>query len=672
VSASTTGQENWAHWPKLRDAATVAWPCLLHGLRIAAAASLALFVAYTLELDNAYWAGGTAAVVCQPGLGASLRKGWYRAIGTVVGAVAIVLLVAAFPQQHIVFLVGLALFTGLCGFVGAMLRNFAGYGAVLAGVTAVVVASDFINDAGQTFHFAVTRASEIIIGILSAELVLIVTNRGTARGRLAVAWADVARAIASGLADTLVAGPDTQVTLGARREMIRRVIALDPIIHEATGEAPDMDRRYRTLQAGAEGMFSAISAWRGIANHFDASWDSAVRDDTATLLPAIALVRDGDWLDDPEAVRQACDAMAQSFQAMPAADTSTRFLVDRMTEALRGLQRAANGLVLVAAPGGEIVDSHATYLRVPDMLPAMINGLRVMLLVLAVAFEWVGTKWSGGQAMLEFAALILLLFSTQTEDVYPYVVEFAIGATISVALAGVVNFVVLPTQHDFLGLSLASACVLVPFGALAAGRWHKSLFAGLVLMFLLVLTPENQQSYDTDKFLNTGLEVIAGAIAAAVAMRLVPPVSPPRRVKRLLALTLRDLRRLAVARRWRSRTDWTILCSQRLAAMPAQAAPVELAQLVAALSAGEAVIDLRDARAELAGRGTLDRALASLAAPNSAGTRHWLARFSTEQALGEAPEALPGMRGRAAAAIIAETLARHGAFFDSTASLVWS
>ena len=293
------------------------------------------------------------------------------------------------------------------------------------------------------------------------------------------------------------------------------------------------------------------------------------------------------------------------------------------------------------------------------------NGLRVVLMVLAAELEWVGTKWSGGENMVEFAVLILMLFSMQTEDVYPNVVDFTIGTMISVALAAIVNFVVLPTQHGFLSLSLASACVLVPFGALAAWRWRKSLFTGIVLMFLLVLKPENQQSYDTYKFLNTGLEVIAGAIAAAIAIRLVPPLSPLRRARRLLALTLRDLRRLAVRRRWRSRTDWMILCSQRCAAMPEQATPLQRAQLLAALSAGEAVIDLRDTSAELAGRGALDRALASLAAPNSAGARHWLARFSAEQALGEAPEALLGMRGRAAAATIAETLGRHSAFFDS-------
>src|SRR5437879_9303499 len=82
----------------LRSAA----PALLFGLRLWAAVCLALYIAFWLHLDNAYWAGTSAAIVSQPSLGASLRKGWFRVIGTVIGAVAIVVLTAYFPQQRIV------------------------------------------------------------------------------------------------------------------------------------------------------------------------------------------------------------------------------------------------------------------------------------------------------------------------------------------------------------------------------------------------------------------------------------------------------------------------------------------------------------------------------------------------------------------------------------------
>jgi uncharacterized membrane protein YccC len=82
---------------------------LLFGLRLWVAVCLALYVAYWLELDNAQWAGISAAVVCQLSLGASLRKGSFRMVGTVVGAVAIVILTACFPQDRVGFLLGLAL-----------------------------------------------------------------------------------------------------------------------------------------------------------------------------------------------------------------------------------------------------------------------------------------------------------------------------------------------------------------------------------------------------------------------------------------------------------------------------------------------------------------------------------------------------------------------------------
>jgi uncharacterized membrane protein YccC len=60
---------------RLTNASRAAGPPLLFGLRLWVSVCLALYIAFWLELDNAYWAGTTAALVCQPHLGASLRKG---------------------------------------------------------------------------------------------------------------------------------------------------------------------------------------------------------------------------------------------------------------------------------------------------------------------------------------------------------------------------------------------------------------------------------------------------------------------------------------------------------------------------------------------------------------------------------------------------------------------
>src|SRR6201982_1649487 len=112
-----------ARWvAEAANAARAAGPPLLFGLRLWASVCLALYVAFWLELDNAYWAGTSAAIVCQPQLGASLRKGWFRMVGTLVGATMIVILTACFPQDRIAFLVLLALWGGICAFAATVLR----------------------------------------------------------------------------------------------------------------------------------------------------------------------------------------------------------------------------------------------------------------------------------------------------------------------------------------------------------------------------------------------------------------------------------------------------------------------------------------------------------------------------------------------------------------------
>src|SRR5271168_3258040 len=104
MSSATNLISHFNDTERLRQAVAAAGWALLHGLRLWASVCLAFYIAFQLELDNAYWAGVTAAIVCQPQLGASLRKGWFRMIGTMVGAIAIVVLTACFPQDRVVFL----------------------------------------------------------------------------------------------------------------------------------------------------------------------------------------------------------------------------------------------------------------------------------------------------------------------------------------------------------------------------------------------------------------------------------------------------------------------------------------------------------------------------------------------------------------------------------------
>ena len=122
---SKSGGAPLAEW--LRDAT----PALLFALRLWASVCLTYYVTFALQLSDPTWAVTTAAIVCTPVLGASLRKAFFRMIGTVVGAIGIVILAALVRQDRIGFLVGLALWCAVSAFIATLLRNFAAYAAAL-------------------------------------------------------------------------------------------------------------------------------------------------------------------------------------------------------------------------------------------------------------------------------------------------------------------------------------------------------------------------------------------------------------------------------------------------------------------------------------------------------------------------------------------------------------
>ncbi|HYZ84073.1 MAG TPA: FUSC family protein, partial [Bryobacteraceae bacterium] len=236
-----------------------AGPALLFGLRLWASVCLALYVAFWLQLHDPSWAGTAAAIVCEPTLGASLRKSRFRLIGTVVGAVASVALTAGFPQDRGPFFVSLALWCGACAFVSTLVRNFAAYAAALAGYTAVIIASGQLGSVGglngDAFTLAITRVTEIGVGIVSAGIVLAGTDLGGARRRLATLIAGLATGIVTKFTATLqTAGPNLPDTQPIRRDFIRRVIALDPIIDQVVGESSEIHYHSPVLQQAVEGL----------------------------------------------------------------------------------------------------------------------------------------------------------------------------------------------------------------------------------------------------------------------------------------------------------------------------------------------------------------------------------------------------------------------------------
>jgi uncharacterized membrane protein YccC len=668
-----------AGW-SIMGAALSAGPALFFGLRLLAAVSLALFVAYRLELDHATWAGTSAAIVCQPSLGASLRKGSFRMIGTLAGAVASVALAACFPQDRAGFLAGLALLGAACGFVAAIQRNFASYGAALAGVTAVVIASDLFGPTGgvhgEIFTLALTRVSETCVGIVCAGIVLVGTDFGRARRRLAIQFAALCAEVTGGLAGRL-AEPVAEETRSVRRDLIRRVIALDPIIDQAIGEDAGLYYRSRGLQAALEGLATALAGWRVVASHLERlppderrQAADAVRRVLPWALRSAPVGGDATrWAADAPGLRRACAAAVRALVALPADTPSLRLLADGTAEALIGLSRALQGLMLLNDPHQRTVQPRVARLPVPDLLPALTNAARVFIVIGAVELFWIATAWPSGALAVTWSAIFVITSPPNADVAYVTAKSRLLGVSLAAALAAIVKFAVLPGNESFAGLGIAIGLVLVPAGALSTLSRQAAMFGATTSWFISLLNPEDQITYDPQQFYNSALAIVAGAGAATLAFRLLPPLTPAFRVHRLLALTLRDLRRLATAPVPPTRSHWESKIYGRLSVLPEQAEPLQRAQLLAARSIGTEILRLR----RIARRSRLgidiDAALASVACGQSGHAIECLARI--DQALAVLPRVGPGaaviLRAQGSIRAISEALAQHASYFDSEA-----
>lgn len=656
-------------------------PSLLFGLRLWASVCLALYVAYWLQLDNAFWAGTSAAIVCQTRLGASLRKGWFRMVGTIVGAVFIVVLTACLPQQRTAFLLILALWVGACALVATLLQNFSSYAAALAGITAMVIAGDLLGSVGgangQVFFFAYTRASEICIGIVCAGVVLAATDVGDAPRRLVALVADITAEIMHQLALTLSrAGPAAPDSRTIRRELIRRVIALEPVIDEVIGESSQLRAHLPILYAAVNRLLDALASWRTVAAHLREAPDFARRDaasvlhrlprDLYTAPPGRVSVDTLEFVQ----LRERYDALSRTLIEMPAVTPSLRLLADHTAQALAGISAAVNGLVLlVDGPALRIPRSAGIRLRVPDWLPAYINATRAVVTIGIVELLWVATAWPNGAQAMTFTAIGVTVFAPKDDQAYVSTIRYMFGVVLTVACAAIAKFALLPGLSTFAALSITLGVFLVPLGALATLPWQAATFTAAAVLFTPLLTLENQMSYDSEQFYNTALATVIGIGAAALSFRLLMPLTPATRSRRLLALTLWDLRRLATAPIPRTADDWKGVAASRLSVLPDGAEPLQRAQLVAALSMGTEIVRLRRIARRLGFTSSVADVLEALGQGRGASATKYLAALDNALALwpSDAPGASGVMRARGSILVMSEGLSEHGEYFDDGA-----
>jgi uncharacterized membrane protein YccC len=652
-----------------------ATPAFLFALRLWASVCLTYYVTFALMLSDPTWAVTTAAIVCTPVLGASLRKAFFRMIGTVVGAIGIVILAALFRQDRIGFLIGLALWCAVSTFVATLLRNFAAYAAALSGYTAAILASDVLGPVGTTggdvTFLAINRAIEICMGILCAGVILALTDLGHSRRKLAAELASLSTAIMDGFADCfLTASSDLTQFQGLRRDLLRRIIALDPTIDAAIGEASDLRYRSPVLQRAVSGLVETISAWRKAAYQFALNRNPTTERDARAVyneLPRDRLSPDASGsAKTPAELRAACCSAVRSLTRFNAETPSQRLLAESAAQGMLGMARALNGLVGVVDPPDMIPIRGMARLHVPDWLPPSISAVRAFLAILAISLFWIASAWPSGAMAITFCAIIVVLLPLQGDMAYFQSMTFLKGCVLGSGIAATLVFAILPRATSFPSLCLAMGLALLPLGFLLARAKNPLFFFACTVNFLPMLSINNTISFDASQFWNSSSGILVGIAVGAVAMLILPPLSPAIRIQRLLALTLADLRRLAKRSSRRREDDWESRIVARFLAMPEQAEPVERAELVAAMAVGNHIVRLRRVAPRFVPAAAVDAALQALAEGQSGEASERLQDIDRQ--LAALPRTRSGGRAvlglRAGLLVIRGQLASYGSYYD--------
>lgn len=539
----------------------VAWvktegPNWVFAFKISLAAVLAMGISMRLELDQPRTAMITVFVVMQPQTGMVLAKSLYRVGATIAGTLASLFLVGLFAQERVLFLVGLALWIGLCTAGSAFYRDFKSYGFVLAGYTAAMIGLPASLQPEAFFPIAVTRLSEVALGILCAGVVsdVIFPRRlsDAIVGNVQSRYTDFITFVRASLSG--VTGNRELERMQLR--MVHNVITLESIRSAALLEDAEVRARdlgLRKLNSEFMAVSTTFHSFHQLLKRLTKSQTPAGRALT-TLYESL-----GKTLVSGEVPQSAGDA----HRAVRRIAASRVLLSRRVKEVQLSLSAANDPLAMLDFDTAvELLyrflrELHAytkTYAALPknarvpkppddirfavhtDPLVALLSGGRAFVAIVLTGAFWIASAWPYGISALMNAAIVSALFAAATDP--PRAVrQMVTGFTCGFLAALLLKFLLMPSL-DGLVLLCASMIPLLIAGAYLATRPQLAgIGTGFLIFFSYITSPGNPMQFNPVDAVNDGIATIIGVAVAGVMFGTLIPATGPwlkRRVVRQL------------------------------------------------------------------------------------------------------------------------------------------
>jgi uncharacterized membrane protein YccC len=536
---------------------TLTWREVVFSLKSFAAAMLALFIAFRLDLSEPMWSVTTVYVVSQPLTGMVLSKSIYRVLGTIIGAIASLVFIALFSNSRELFCLALALWMGIGTSVTVYLRDAPqAYVGMLSGYSAAIIGLAVALEPESAFDIAVARCLEITLGIVCATAVHHLVFPQRAGDALRKALQETLPNMARWAADALRGQQSEAQGLIDRRRILGAVVSLDRLRVFAMFDTPPLkvfDPAIRQIEGK---LLSLLAILLSVYDRFAVL--TRERPALAAELRPL-LERAATHMADTAGAITPDDASAESedeaalraeiiSQIPPVEELRrdrfaflARSILLRLTDVI-DLWRDAVWLrthvsSATRLPGSLVAPAFRPY-RDPNA--ALIDGAVTTITVIAASAFWILSAWPSGPIAVTFTAIICAITGGR-DDPGVASINFLRMSVLGALIAACYVFAILPPLTGFVPLAVALAPFYLFCGLLLANPSTVQVVMPLIFTGGGLMSITNRMVYDFEGFLNNALGYIVGIGMAAVGLYLLRPRGTRRAVERLLRGLFRDL-----------------------------------------------------------------------------------------------------------------------------------
>lgn len=488
------------------------------------------WLAMRFQLEQPSTAMLTVSIVIHPQSGMVLAKSFYRALGTLVGCMAALVIVALFAQHRVPFLLSMAVWIGLCAAGASLHRNFKSYGFVLSGYTAAIVALPVVNHPAGIFDSAVMRASEVLLGIFVAGVVsdAVLPQRlgAVLRESVRSQFAGFIAFVRESLRGVLRRSDLEKVYLRFVREVVQFENQRSSVVFEDAGvrlRSP----RLRQVNHAFMAASTSYQSLHHLLNRLQGDAHAQVRERLMELAGEVARIlapiENAPFLG-PQAAALA-DRLAVLRERQPVLVAAARAGLDGRADRLD----FDSGAELIDRFTAELQDYAAAYAVLaspravlpPDEAPARFSRsndwaafgwvwLRTACTMLALGAFWMASAWPEGVSAMVIGTAFVGIMATSTAPLQA--IRMMLGGFVLGTVAGLACTYGVLIRMDGFALLCAGMIpfLMVGFHLSVRPAW-AGLGAGYMLAFVTTAGVKNPMAFDA-------LAAINGAIAQLVGV----------------------------------------------------------------------------------------------------------------------------------------------------------